>query len=65
MLQIADGKLPNPFEVGGSSHADGKDGQIPEIFIRMVGFQDKQEEEMKKEYFKDKLSRLKKVDAKL
>jgi hypothetical protein len=31
----------------------------------MVGFQDKQEEEMKKEYFKDKLSRLKKVDAKL
>ena len=26
MLQIADGKLPNPFEVDGSSQADEKNG---------------------------------------
>jgi hypothetical protein len=26
MLQIADGKFPNPFEVGGIEHANGKDG---------------------------------------
>lgn len=66
MLQIADGKLANPFEDGGARQAEGKDGWIVGGFKRIVGIQDKQvEEEKKQEDFKDRLSRLKRVDARL
>ena len=41
--------MPNPFEVDGIGHANGND----------------EEEELKEENFKEKMSRLKKVDAKL
>lgn len=43
MLQIADGKLPNPFEVNSSSHANGKDSQIISRIIKNVGSQEKHE----------------------
>ena len=66
VLQIADGKLANPFEDGGARQADGKDGWIVGGFKRIVGIQEKQvKEEKKQEDFKDRLSRLKRVDARL
>ena len=68
MLQIADGKLANPFEVAGANQgagqADGKDGIFGGL-KKMFGMQDKQEEEKKQEDFKDRMSRLKNVDPRL
>ena len=66
VLQIADGKLANPFEEGGVRQADGKDGWFVGGIKKIVGMQEKQvEEEKKQEDFKDRLARLKRVDARL
>jgi hypothetical protein len=67
LLQIADAKLPNPFEIeiGDGRKADGEGGWFVGGFNKIVNNQEKKEEEKKQEAFKDKMSKLKKVDAKL
>jgi hypothetical protein len=40
VLLIADGKLPNPFELAGGRQADGKDGWFVGGLKKIVGMQD-------------------------